>query len=170
MNGEADEFLQVLRDAWKNVLKGMEEGAYLHTDESDIRCLLFHECLKLLEQSGYKVFLVFSDYKVGNRRVDLALLPPIVHLVDEERIIAVEIKYNPEPSKIEADLLKLRELLDEGTAVRGVFLTLARSEYGLRERLERHGIFQKFAFRDVEWHSFRRPWDGTHLDALLLIL
>ena len=159
-----DELLRVLRDAWKNVLKGMEEGAYLHTDEGDIRCLLFHECLKLLEQKGERVFFIFSDYQVDGERVDLALL------VDEEHIIAAELKYAPMPSKMEEDLRKLHRLLDEGIAVGGVFLALARNEYGLRERLERQGIFRRFAFRDVEWHSFRRPWDGTHLDALLLIL
>ena len=165
-----DELLQVLRDAWNNVLKGMKEGVYVHTNESDIRCLLFHECSKLLEQRGYKVFVI-SDYKVDDKRVDLALLPPITDSVDEDHIIAVEIKYDPAPSKIEADLLKLRELLDKGTAVRGVFLTLACSEYGLRERLERRGIFQKFTFRDVEWHSLRRPWGRhKHIDALLLVL
>jgi len=91
-------------------------------------------------------------------------------MAEMEPIIAIEIKLDPKPAKIEGDLRRLRELIEKGAVARGVFLTLAFSEYKLKELLEEQGIFQRFKVRRVEWYSFRRPIDGRDIDALFLVL
>ena len=162
---DIEQAVQLIRTAWRQLLRGIESSTYLHVSESDLRCLLFHECLKLCEQRGIVPFL-FTEYKINDKRVDLAL-----HLMAEkELIIAIEIKHDPKPAKIEEDLKRLRELIEGGAVVRGVFLTLASSEYRLKERLEEQGIFQRFKVRSVEWHSFKRLIDGRNIDALFVVL
>jgi len=169
---DVEQAVQLIRTAWRQLLRGIEKSSthylyHLYVSESDLRCLLFHECLKLLklcEQKG----LLFTEYKIDNKRVDLAfhLLVP----AERELIIAIEIKHDPKPAKIEKDLKKLHELIEEGAVVRGVFLTLASSDYRLKERLERQGVFRRFKVRSVEWHSFKRRIDGKNIDALFVVL
>jgi len=162
---DVEQAVQLIRTAWKRLLRGIENSIYyLYVSESDLRCLLFHECLKLCEQKG----LLFTEYKLGNKRVDLAF--HLFVLAEREFIIAIEIKHDPKPAKIEKDLKKLHELIEEGAVVRGVFLTLAFSEYRLKKRLEEQGIFQRFKVRNVEWHSFKRRIDGKNIDALFVVL
>jgi len=63
---DVEQAVQLIRTAWRQLLRGIEKSSthylyHLYVSESDLRCLLFHECLKLLklcEQKG----LLFTEY------------------------------------------------------------------------------------------------------------
>jgi len=166
-------YAEIVDLAWKGLLKKLESGDYDYRNEQELRCLLFTECLKHLQEKEFrKPYSIFVDYRINDSLIDLAF--PI----GENKVLAVEIKGDPSPSNVEEDLVKLREFLDNTRAIRGLFLSIARSDYGLRERLKEQQIFDKFGLKEegegkhglVEWYTFRTPYFSSPLDALFVVL
>jgi len=170
---ESDEMLYgiAIGKAWEKFLKRVENGEFIYHNEQEMRCFFFAECLRYLGQYFGPPYAIFVDYKVDNRQIDLAI--PI-----NEHIFAIEIKLNPHPYGAEHDLIRLRELVDKNIAVRGAFMTLALSDYGLKERLREREIFKKIGLKEegesdfgyVMWHTFQRSLDSKALDALCVFL
>ncbi|MEM3828809.1 MAG: hypothetical protein QXP36_06310 [Conexivisphaerales archaeon] len=159
--------------AYERFLEGLKNGEFVYTNEQEIRCYLFSEYIKYLQEQGFpKPYHVFVDYKVDDKIIDLAL--PI----DEGKIIAVEIKHDPFPSGIEEDLSRLKEMIENNIALRGIFVTLAYSDYELKNRLREQGVFSKFGLNEdgesprgyVEWRTLKTPYHPKLIDALFIIL
>lgn len=160
--------------AYERFLEGLKNGDFVYTNEQEIRCYLFSEYIKYLQEQDFpKPYHAFVDYKVSDKIiVDLAL--PI----NEGKIIAVEIKHDPSPSGIEEDLLRLKEMIENNIAIRGIFVTLAYSDYELKNQLKEQGVFSKFGLNEegesqrgyVEWHRLKTPNHPKPIDALFIIL
>lgn len=159
--------------AYERFLEGLKNGDFVYLNEQEIRCYLFSEYIKYLREGDFpKPYHVFVDYRVNDKVIDLAL--PI----DEGKVIAVEIKFNPSPSGIEEDLSKLREIMENNLALRGIFVTLAYSDYGLKNRLREQGTFSRFGLHEegesdrgyVEWRTLKTLHHPKLIDALFIIL
>jgi len=159
--------------AYENFLKGVEKGDIVYTNEQEIRCFLFMEYISYLREEKFpKPYHIFVDYKIDDKIIDMAV--PI----DEKKVMAIEIKYNPSPAGVVEDLTKLKELINKNIALRGVFMTFALRDYKLRDRLKERGIFSKFSLKEegesdsgsVSWQTIESPYDHKSIDALFIVL
>jgi len=164
-------YCDAIGKAYERFWKKFENGDIVFTNEQEIRCHLYAEYLQYLREKGLpKPHHAFLDYRIDNKIIDFAVL------TNHEKVIAVEIKYDPNPSGIEEDLAKLRELVDKNLVSIGIFITSALSDYKLKERLR--DILPKFGLKEngesdlgfVEWHTFRRPNFPALVDALWITL
>jgi len=162
--------------AYERFLKGLENGDFVYTNEEEMRCYLFSEYIKYLQENDFpRPYHIFVDYKVDGRKIDL-----VIQIVEEkvEKVIAIEVKLDPALSGIEEDLIKLREMIEKGLAIRGIFITLAFSDYQLKKRLKEEGVFSKFGLNAdgkgdrgfVQWRTIKTPYTSKSIDALYIIL
>ncbi len=166
------DYYSIIHKSWENFLKDVEDFEYHHSNEEDIRCYLFAKCYELLKIYERNRLVLHADDKIMDKTIDLTLSSPSLKTV----AVAMEIKYNPDPQKIEEDLRRLRELLEKKKIHYGLFVTLALSKYELKKRLKDLGILEKFGLKEegssnygyVEWRTIQRPTPSDRPDLALV--
>jgi len=148
-SGVHRELYAILRRSWYELLREIETLDFGHMTEADLRSRLYHLFTSELKNSRIEQILglVYTEVKINNRPIDLVVFDPVV----EDKVFAgVEIKLDPDPQGIREDLAKLQNHLNRGDIQVGIFVTMATSDYGLRERLKEQRVVDEFGLKEDE--------------------
>jgi hypothetical protein len=156
----------IFMDAWKGVLEAWEKGEISPKYESDLRCYLFSECLRLMkERNCAKPYAISTEQTLTAKlRADLVLGRTYE---GDFWLVAIEIKWvgvidKVTKSEVEEDMRKLGNYFKNRKGVMCYFALIDESRQ-YREELSS----EQFGMKICEEET--RTINGREVDALLFL-